>query len=130
MTLPELPYNFHDAGVDSIVLGPRNEVTLLVGLDEPGDPSHSNVYVRFGGITNYQEVASFTERVPGPKAPQAYRARIEILDYDTQENSRHGSLVFKLVLDAAGQVLIRCRNVASGLAHELCNLHSQSESDG
>jgi len=119
MTLPELPYNFHDAGVDSIVLGPRNEVTLRVGLDDPNHPPHYEVYVRFGGITNFQEVSSFMDRVPRSKAPQAYRTRIEMLDYDTQESSTHGSLVFRLVLDGAGQAVIRCRNVTSGPSHDL-----------
>lgn len=127
MALPELPYNFHDAGVDSIVLRPRNEVMLLVGLDDPSYLPHHQVYIRFGGITNYQEVSSFMERVPGPKAPQAYRARIEMLDYDTHEHSKLGSLVFRLVLDGVGQVLIRCRNVTWGLAHKLHNVRSPTE---
>ncbi len=114
MTLPELPYNFHDAEVVSIALGPRREVTLLVDLDDPNHPPDRMVYVRFGGITNFHEVSSFMERVPRSKAPGAYRTRIEMLDYDTQEKSKHNSLVFRLVLDPAGQVLIRCRNVTSG----------------
>ena len=119
MTLPELPYNFHDAGIASIVLGPRHEVTLLVGLDDPNHPPHHEVYVRFGGITNYQEVSTFMEKVPLPKAPGAYRARIDELDYDTRENSKHGSLIFRLELDWVGQIVIRCRNVTSGPSHEL-----------
>ena len=119
MTLPELPYHFHDAGVASIVLGPRHEVTLHAGLDDPNHPPHHEVYVRFGGITNYQEVSSFMERVPPSRAPGAFRTRIEELDYDTQENSKHGSLVFRLVVDGVGQVIIRCRNITSGPSHEL-----------
>jgi hypothetical protein len=114
MTLPELPYNFHDAVVASIVLGPRHEATLHVGLDDPDYPPYHEVYVRFGGITNYEEVSKFMERVPLPKAPGAYRTTIEQLDYDTQENSKHGSLVFRLTLDAVGQVVIRCRNITFG----------------
>jgi hypothetical protein len=113
MTLPKLQYNFHDARVASILVGPRSEITLLVDLDDPDHPPLQGVYVRFGGITNFSEVVSFIERVPRPKIPDAYWTTIEALEYDTQEHSKHHSLVFRLALDAVGQVRIRCRNIAT-----------------
>lgn len=119
MTLPKLPYNFHDAGVASIVMGPRREVTLVVGLDDPDYPPHQGVYIRFGGITNFAEVASFIERVPPPTTPDAYRDRIDALAYDTHEQSKHHNLVFRLVLDTVGEVRIRCRNVTTGPSSDL-----------
>ena len=123
MTVPKLPYNFHDAGIASIMLGPRNEVTLLVGLDDPDLPPHHSVFIRFGGITNFSEVNSFLERVPRPKDPEAYWTRIETLEYDTQEHSKHNSLVFKLVLDDERQILIRCRNINTGKSHDIDSHH-------
>ena len=111
MTLPELIYSFHDAGVASIAIGPRREATLIVGLDDPNYPPHHRVYIRFGGISNFSEVALFFERVPRPVTKDAYLARIDSLDYDPQEQSRHHNLVFRLELDMVGQLRIRCRNI-------------------
>jgi hypothetical protein len=119
MTLPKLPYNFHDAGVASILVGPRREITLVVRLDDPDQPPHQVIYIRFGGITNFSEVVSFIERVPLPKTPDAYWTTIETLDYDTQEHPRHHSLVFMLVLDGVGQVRIRCRNITTSPGGDL-----------
>ena len=118
MTLQKLPYNFHDAEIASIIVGPRREVTLVVPLDDPDHAPHHAVYIRFGGITNLSEVTSFMERVPGPKVPGAYWTRIETLDYDTGEQSRENSLVFRLVFDQVGQVLIRCRNITTGTGND------------
>ena len=119
MMLPKLPYNFHDAGVASITMGPRREVTLIVALDDPAHPPRHGIYIRFGGITNFSEVATFLEQVPFPREHDAYRARINVLDYDPYEESRQHNLVFQLELDMVGQVRIRCRNVSTGSASSI-----------
>jgi hypothetical protein len=121
MVLPKLPYNFHDAGVASITIGPRREVTLVVALDDPTHPPHHRVYIRFGGITNFSEVATFLEQVPSPREQDAYRARIDRLDYDPHEQSGQHNLVFQLSLDMVGEVRIRCRNVSAGPDSSLDN---------
>ena len=124
MVLLGLPYNFHDAGVASISVGPRREVMMVVGLDDPAHPSHHSVYIRFGGITNFAEVTTFLEQVPPASAQDAYSARIDGLDYDPEEQSRQHNLVFRLVFDMIGQVRIRCRNVTAG---PTSNLGSQTD---
>jgi hypothetical protein len=121
VTLQEITYNFHDAGVASLVVGPRREVTLIVGLDDPSYAPHHRVFIRFGGITNFSEVATFLEQVPDPKFQGAYRARVENLDYDPQEQSTHHNLVFRLELDMIGLVRIRCGSVTAGPAPNLAN---------
>jgi hypothetical protein len=121
VTLPDITYNFHDAGLASLVVGPRREVTLIVGLDDPSHTPHYRVFIRFGGITNFSEVATFLEQVPDPKFPGAYRARIDNLDYDPQEQSTHHNLIFRLELDMIGLVRIRCGSVTAGPAPNLVN---------
>lgn len=103
------------------MVGPRREVTLIVDLDDPNQEPHHRVFIRFGGITNFSEVATFLERVPYPKFQDAYRARIDNLDYDPHEPSNHHNLVFKLELDMVGLVHIRCRNVTIGPASNLAS---------
>jgi hypothetical protein len=78
----KLPYNFHDAGLADVTPGPRREVLLAVNLDDLDFPSHFDVNVSFGGISNYPEVKRFLERVPPTAFPGAYRERIDFLDYD------------------------------------------------
>lgn len=119
MVLPELRYNFHDAGVTSITVGPRREVMMVVGLDDPTYPPHHSVYIRFGGITNFSEVTTFLERVPPAKAQDAYVARIDGLDYVPEEQSRKHNLVFRLAIDMIGQVRIHCRNITAGSTSDL-----------
>src|SRR3954464_4146389 len=111
MALPELSYNFHDAGLISVELGPRREVTLVVALDDPGQPRHLNVRVRFGGISNFSDVEAFCARVPKPVAPCAYLTQVEELNYDSNSQSTHGNLSFALELEYVGSIVIRCRNV-------------------
>jgi hypothetical protein len=86
----------------------------VVGLDDPDYPPHYSVYVRFGGITNFAEVASLLAQVPQAKMQNAYQARIDSFDYDPQEPSKEHKLVFHLILDMVGQVRIHCSNVKAG----------------
>jgi hypothetical protein len=125
--LPKLPYNFHHVGIASLSIGPRRELTLVVGLDNPDYPPHYSVYVRFGGITNFAEVATFLAKVPLAKAQNAYRARIDSFDYDSQEPSKQHKQVFHLVLDMVGQTVIRCANITAG---PLGGLNSQATDVG
>jgi len=58
MPLPALSYHFHDAHLDDVTLGPRNEVTLILDLDDPRQ-KQQRIHLRFGGITNFSEVRLF-----------------------------------------------------------------------
>ncbi|MEO8285729.1 MAG: hypothetical protein ABI670_04790 [Chloroflexota bacterium] len=111
MALPEMPYNFHDAGLVQIAVGPRKELTLVVRLDDPHYPPRQKVTIRFGGITNLPEISAFIEQVPPIISEASYMARVDHLDYDAYEPSKQQSLNFRLELDMVGKLLIRCRNV-------------------
>jgi hypothetical protein len=112
ISLPqELPYELHDAGIVDIEAGPRKEATITVGLDDPRFPPHQLVRVRFGGITNFSEVAAYFVQVPAPVQPDWYRARIEEFGFAPDKVSRANKLVFRLTLEYLGPLTIRCRNI-------------------
>ncbi len=75
-------HNFHDGHLASFTLGPRRELTLEIALDpvwnKEGPASAS---VRFGGIENYDVVASFFRALPEPPRPDAYIAEVIGLQY-------------------------------------------------
>src|SRR3954453_23501321 len=112
MTLPALPYHFHDANLGGVTLGPRNEVTLILDIDEPRQNQH-RIHIRFGGITNFSEVRAYFGQLTPPVVPNAYLARVDQLDYAELEPSHAHRLIFQLDLDGYGKLLIRCRNIAT-----------------
>jgi len=70
-------HNFHDGNLVSFTLGPRRELTLEIALDPVWNKeSPPIVYVRFGGIENYDEVASFVRALPPPQQPAGYIAEV------------------------------------------------------
>lgn len=75
-------HNFHDGHLASFTLGPRREITLVIDLDPVWNKeAPPSVSVRFGGIGNYDEVASFFHALPKPQQPDAYIAEVLGLDY-------------------------------------------------
>jgi hypothetical protein len=111
MTVPALPYSFVDGGFAGAILGPRKEVTLELVVWNRANPEGFTVYIRFGGISNYEEVQGYIKRIPPPPFEDALY-RIEYLDYDTQEMPHAHELFFKLALEYCGSVTINCRNVS------------------
>lgn len=109
-----LPYNFHDAGITHIILGPRHELTLFVDLDEPPSQSGQAVYIRFGGIKNYEESEAYVKKIPQQRSPNAYRARIDNLKHDHHTPQKQGHPVIRLELEGIGEILIHYRKVTSG----------------
>jgi len=62
MELPDLKYDFHHALIDSVKIGPRREVTMIIqALLWEGHRGHRspNIYFRCGGIINVDEVTAF-----------------------------------------------------------------------
>lgn len=108
-----LPYNFHDAALASIRVGPRREVTLTVALDLPGRLGDHIAHIRFGGIDNFEEVRAFFGNLPPRPSTRAFIDRIAQLDYAKTEVSRPKKQVFRLELEAHGAITIHCRNVAA-----------------
>ena len=75
-------HNFHDGQLASFTLGPRRELTLEIALDPVWNKAGpSSASVRFGGIENFDEVASFFRALPPPPRPDAYIAEVIGLGY-------------------------------------------------
>jgi len=74
--------NFHDGQLASFTLGPRRELTLEIALDPVWNrEAPSSASVRFGGIENFDEVASFFRALPPPPHSDAYIAEVIGLQY-------------------------------------------------
>jgi hypothetical protein len=111
MPVPTLPYLFVDGGFAGAILGPRKEVILELVVWNRANPQGFTVYIRFGGVLNYEEVQEYIKRIPPPPVEDALY-RIEYLDYDAQETSQAHELFFKLALEYCGSVTINCRNIS------------------
>src|SRR5262245_22448792 len=100
-------HNFHDSWLASFTLGPRRELTLEIALDpvwnKEAPPSAS---VRFGGIENFDEVASFFRALPPPPRPDAYVAEIIGLQY-----SGDGANWVVVALDGHGHIRVQSQHV-------------------
>ena len=82
MALRSFRNNFHDGHLMSFTLGPRLELTVEIALDPVWNKEGpSSVSLRFGGIANYDEVASFFRALPLPARAGAYIVEIIGLRY-------------------------------------------------
>ena len=75
-----LLHNYHDGQLASFTLGPRRELTLEVALDSVWNKGAESASVRFGGIENYDEVASFFGALPLPPHADAFIAEVIVLE--------------------------------------------------
>lgn len=115
--LPDLQYNFYDAWIYDVTLGPRREITVHLELWPEGNNGHVvfqqssrfKVDVRFGGIVNLDEInAFFTSWV----SSQNYRNGLHYLAYDPLQLSKPDSLFLKFQFDRSGtELTIHCKNV-------------------
>ena len=100
-------HNFHDGQLASYTIGPRRELTLEIALDpvwnKEAPPSAS---VRFGGIENFADVASFFRALPPPRRPDHYLAEVIGLQYLGDEPNW-------VVVDLSGHghIKIHCQHV-------------------
>lgn len=77
MKLSSFKHNFHDAHLASFSLGPRRELVLETSLDPVWNRDTPRLSsVRFGGIENFDEVASFFRALPLPPNAATYIAEI------------------------------------------------------
>lgn len=105
-----LKYEYHDAGVTGVSVGPRREVTLTAELDRPVSGRDVVVRLRFGGIANFAQVAEYFRRVMADVG-ESYVGRIDGLGYDESAASTSRNIVLRVELDAYGVVQIHCRSV-------------------
>jgi hypothetical protein len=74
MKIRSFEHEFRDGHIASFTLGPRRELTLEIALNPVWNKHARLASVRFGGVQNYNEVASFFRALPVPPAPHAYVA--------------------------------------------------------
>ena len=97
MTFLSFRHHFHDAHLASFTLGPRRELTVEIALDPVWNKEGpSSVSVRFGGIENYDEVASFFRALPQPERTDVHIAEVMGLRYVLERPN-------SVVIDLAGQ---------------------------
>ena len=111
MELPNLKHDYYDALVREARLGPRRELSLCLELREeaPGGERKA-VTIRFGGITNFDEVSLFFERFES--SPSRWE-RLHFLRYSAERTSKPNNLLIEIQFDRTGdEVDICCRNVS------------------
>ena len=106
--LPNLKYNFHDAQLDTVKIGPRREITLFVTLYPIYYPGAPQVQVRFGEISNFAAVSKFFNQMTTGVDEEDSLERINALRYDQRKKSTANRLFFYCALDWAGEIKVHC----------------------
>lgn len=103
-------HNFHDGLLMGFSLGPRRELTLEILLNPVWNTGAATaVEVRFGGIENFDEVASWFHSLPKPLRPDASLAGIDSLKF-----AEKGRRQVFLELSGHAAIEIRSRNAVEG----------------
>src|ERR1700690_1589937 len=72
MTFRKLTYNCHDGRLVACKIGPEREITLDIDLNPLSNPAGPpTVTVRFGAISNFEEVRRFFEQVQPSRRHEA-----------------------------------------------------------
>ena len=107
MELPNLRHDFHHALIDSVRIGPRCEVTMTIqALLWEGQRGYRspNIYLRCGGIVNFDEVKTFFSKYP--------RLELAWLDYAKSQKSKPGNLFIELQSERTDdKLIIRCSSI-------------------
>ena len=108
MKIPGLKYDFHHAHIDSVQVGPRREVTMTIqALLWEGQSGHRspNIYLRCGGIVNFDEVKVFFNMFP--------TLEVAWLDYAEAQKSKPGNLLVQLQAERTDdKLIIQCSSLS------------------
>jgi len=106
--LPDLKHGFHHALIDSVRVGPRREVTMTIqALLWEGQSGHRrpNIYLRCGGIVNFDEVKAFFNVYPS--------LEVAWLDYAKSQKSKPGNLFIELQAERTDDnLIIQCSSLS------------------
>ena len=107
--IPDLKYNFHDALLEKVEIGPRREITLHIILYSIYYKGGPGVQIRFGAITNFDSVKSFFEKIVNEECNgvRGY-IRVDALQYDKRKESTAAKLFFYVALNCEGEINIHC----------------------
>jgi hypothetical protein len=107
MELPDLKHDFHHALIESVKIGPRREVTMTIqALLWEGQRGYRspNIYLRCGGITNFDEVKAFFSKCPS--------LEVAWLDYAEAQKSKLGNLFIELRSERSdNKLIIQCSSI-------------------
>ena len=108
MKLPDLKHDFHHAFIDSVQVGPRREVTMTIqALLWEGSSGHRspNIYLRCGGIANFDEVKVFFNMSPS--------LEVAWLEYAESQKSKPGHLFIELQAERTDdKLIIQCSSLS------------------
>ena len=111
MELPNLKHDYYDALIREARLGPRRELSLSLELsDEAQGGERKAVTIRFGGITNFDEVSLFFEHFES--SPSRWEG-LHFLRYSAERTSKPNNLLIEMQFDRTDdEVCVGCRNVS------------------
>ena len=108
MQLPDLKHDFHHAFIDSVQLGPCREVTMTIQAllwEGPSGRMGPNIYLRCGGIVNFDEVKAFFNTSPS--------LEVAWLDYAKSHQSKPGNLFVELQAERTdNKLVIQCSSLS------------------
>ena len=108
MQLPDLKHDFHHALIDSVQFGPRREVTMTIQallFEGPSGQRSPNIYLRCGGIVNFDEVKAFFNTSPS--------LEVAWLDYAKSQKSKPGNLFIELQAERTDdKLIIQCSSLS------------------
>lgn len=106
MNLNPVDHSFHDAWVERVSFGPRQEFQLFLSLGSArmSDPElPEQAILRFGAVTNISEVQPSLDLGPDPIC------RIDQIEYTAVTSDK--SYQARVELDPQGVVIVKCRKI-------------------
>lgn len=114
--MDSIRYQYHDAELLDISLGPRRETTLTFDLYPVYYPDQPRVAVRFEGVFNLESVIKFLETVRNDfHQPDVYMARCGTLHLDDKTPSKENDVYVFLELSPHGHIRIHCQHAEETL---------------
>ncbi|MGC4002574.1 MAG: hypothetical protein QM811_05285 [Pirellulales bacterium] len=109
MLLPSLKYEYNNARIVGLTIGPRREILLelcLLSWADTAGRCDTKVHVRFGGIKNFEEVKAFL------KVGHHETSELAYLRYSTNQPSKPGQLSIDISFERVDAVIcIECADV-------------------
>ncbi|GAB4136231.1 MAG: hypothetical protein Tsb009_03220 [Planctomycetaceae bacterium] len=105
-----LEFEYHDGWIQSVTIGPRQEVNLSICLDTVWNPNNKSAEVRFGGISNFPSVKRFFDSVAAETSEIDGGPLIHSLHVDDKVINKPGDLYYFIDVEAIGDIRIHCKN--------------------
>jgi hypothetical protein len=111
--LNALQYEYHDAELLDVSIGPRHETTLTFDLYPIFYPDKPRVAVHLGGIFNFDSVTRYVGVIRQDSIDaDSYKARCDTFQMDEKRPSKENDMHVFLELSPYGSIRIHCRHVS------------------